>query len=166
MMRFIWRTSDGACTFGLTVLKVTEKFNSILKTAAVQTKKLRGITKTVMSEKAKLVHLRQLQHYQIARDVRLMVAMGQLSAHPDLKTWVKESKKVGLQMNDTVTTATGVKLNIGFNKSTAQLVMSETVCHVCKPEPGPAHEPEPASEPAPSTSPSRSPARKKTKSVK
>ena len=163
MMRFIWRTSDGACTFGLTVLKVTEKFNSILKTAAVHTKKLRGITKTVLSEKAKQVHLRQLQHYQIARDVRLMVAMARLSTHPDLKTWVKESKMVSLQMNDTVTTATGVKLNIGFNKSTAQLVMSETVCHVCKPEPGPAHEPEPASEPAPSMSPSRSPARKKTK---
>jgi len=43
-MRFVWKVSEQTVCFGAVAkLKVTEKFNGILKTKAVNTKRLRQI---------------------------------------------------------------------------------------------------------------------------
>lgn len=68
----------------------TEKFNGILKTKAVHTKKLRAQAKAPSDAEARSRLMRQQQLYQIARDVRIMVALEKLQTHPEIKTWEKE----------------------------------------------------------------------------
>ena len=79
MMRFLWRTAG--IVYGVTALKVTEKFNGVLKTAAVHTKRLRNMEMIADLEE----RLRQSQHYQIVRDARLLVVLKELEKHPDIR---------------------------------------------------------------------------------
>ena len=85
MMRRFRIKSGGLC-YGATQTKVMEKLNGILKTGAQHSKKVRSQGKASDNdEKAQDALRRQSQMYQITRDCRILLKLGELDRHPEIR---------------------------------------------------------------------------------
>jgi len=85
MMRRFRIKSGGLC-YGATQTKVMEKLNGILKTGAQHSKKVRSQGKASDNdEEAQDALMRQSQMYQITRDCRILLKLGELDRHPEIR---------------------------------------------------------------------------------
>ena len=85
MMRRFRIKSGGLC-YGAAQTKVMEKLNGILKTGAQHSKKVRSQGKASDNdEEAQDALMRQSQMYQITRDCRILLKLGELDRHPEIR---------------------------------------------------------------------------------
>jgi hypothetical protein len=126
MMRRFRIKSGGLC-YGATQTKVMEKLNGILKTGAQHSKKVRSQGKASDNdEEAQDALMRQSQMYQITRDCRILLKLGELDRHPEIR---KAHRHESLRVDETGSLDGVPRLNEDYVRAVKQerLDVSEDV---------------------------------------